>query len=74
MCLNCGCHIAHEDHGNPANLTFEDVKAAAEANDMGVAESLVMMVETAEEDRHQHEAEYETGEHSIFRAGQGRRA
>ncbi len=72
MCLNCGCHMAHEDHGNAANLTFEDVKAAAEANDMGVAESLVMMVETAEEDRRQHEGEYETGEHSILRAGQGR--
>lgn len=71
MCLNCGCHMAHDDHGNRANITFEDVKAAAEANDMGVAESLVMMLETAEEDRRQHEREYETGEHSILRAGQG---
>lgn len=72
MCLNCGCHKAHDDHGNRANITYEDVKAAAEANDMGVAESLVMMLETAEEDRLDHRAEYETGEHSILRAGQGR--
>lgn len=71
MCLNCGCHLAHDDHDNPANITFEHVKAAAEANDMGVAESLVMMLETAEEDRREHQGEYETGEHSILRAGQG---
>ena len=31
MCLNCGCHMAHDDRGNPANITFEEVKAAAEA-------------------------------------------
>lgn len=71
MCLNCGCHMAHEDHGNPSNITYEDVKAAADANGMGVAESLVMMLETAEEDRRQHDNEYETGEHAILRAGQG---
>lgn len=71
MCLNCGCHAAHDDHDNRANITYEDVKAAAEANGMGVAESLVMMLETAEEDRRSHADEYETGEHSILRAGQG---
>lgn len=32
MCLNCGCHKAHDDHENAANITYEDVKAAAEAN------------------------------------------
>ena len=71
MCLNCGCHAAHDDHGDAANITYEDVKAAAEANGMGVAESLMMMLETAEEDRRDHAGEYETGEHSILRAGQG---
>lgn len=57
MCLNCGCHRAHDAHGEPANITYEDVKAAAEANGMGIAESLVMMLETAEEDRRQHQGE-----------------
>lgn len=23
MCLNCGCHLAHEDHGSSANVTYE---------------------------------------------------
>ncbi|MBA2627489.1 MAG: hypothetical protein H0U85_05710 [Gemmatimonadales bacterium] len=72
MCLNCGCHKAHDDHENAANITYEDVKAAAEANKMGVAESLMMMLETAEEDRRDHTSEFETGEHSILRAGQGK--
>ena len=71
MCLNCGCHLAHDQHGNAANITYEGVRAAAEANGMGVAESLMMMLETAEEDRLQHSSEYETGEHSIIAAGRG---
>lgn len=69
MCLNCGGHTAHE-HGDKSNITYEKVKAAADANGMGVAESLVMLLEAAE-DRRDHQAEYETGEHSILRAVQG---
>jgi hypothetical protein len=71
MCLNCGCHEAHDDHGNPANITYESVRKAAEANKMGVAESIAMMLETAEEDRVAHRDEYETGEHAIVSAGRG---
>ena len=71
MCLNCGCHKAHDDHGKAANITYEDVKRAAEANEMGVAESLAMMLETAEEDRVDHRDEYETAGHSIFSAPRG---
>ena len=71
MCLNCGCHLAHDQHGNAANITYEALKAAADANDMGVAESLMMMLETAEEDRQEHASEYETGKHSIVGAGSG---
>jgi hypothetical protein len=68
MCLNCGCHDAHDDHGNPANITYESVKNAADANEMGIAESIAMILETAEEDRVGHRGEYETGEHSIVSA------
>ena len=33
MCLNCGCMRAHDDMGMPGvNITYEDVKRAAEAN------------------------------------------
>lgn len=69
MCLNCGCHDAHDDHGNPANITYESVQKAAQANDMGIAQSIAMMLETAEEDRVTHRQEYETGEHSIISGG-----
>jgi hypothetical protein len=69
MCLNCGCHMAHDDHGDPANITYETVKKAAKANDMGVAESIAMILETAEEDRVSHRQEYETGEHAIISGG-----
>jgi hypothetical protein len=68
MCLNCGCHLAHDPHGSDANITYEDVKRAADVNGMGVAESLAMMLETAEEDRASHRSEYETGEHAILSA------
>ena len=68
MCLNCGCHKAHDDHGDPANITYETVAKAAKANDMGIAESIAMMLETAEEDRVGHGHEYETGKHSILSA------
>ncbi len=68
MCLNCGCHKAHDDHDDQRNITYEDVRAAAEANGMGIAESLVMVLETAEEDRTAHGGEYETGGHSILSA------
>ena len=68
MCLNCGCHKAHDDHGNPANITYETVRKAAEANKMGIAQSLAMILETAEEDRVAHSNEYETGSHAIVSA------
>lgn len=66
MCLNCGCHDAHDDHGNSANITYEDVKKAAAANEMGIAESIAMILETADEDRIQHGGEYETGDHPVW--------
>ena len=33
MCLSCGCGKPHDDHGNDANITYEDVKKAADAAD-----------------------------------------
>ena len=31
MCLSCGCHERYESHGNPDNITMDDVRAAASA-------------------------------------------
>ncbi len=39
MCLSCGCGEPHNDHGDPNNITFEDLRAAAEAGDVSVEEA-----------------------------------
>jgi hypothetical protein len=50
---------AHDEMGKPGvNITYEDVKRAAEANDMTVDESLEMIARTADKDRGEHAAEY----------------
>ncbi len=59
MCLNCGCMAAHDDMGKPAvNLTYEDVKRAADANRMTVDATLAMIAKTAQKDRGDHPKEY----------------
>lgn len=59
MCLNCGCMRAHDDMGKPdVNITYERVKAAADANGMTVEETLDMIAQTAEGDRSTHPSEY----------------
>ena len=41
MCLNCGCMRAHDDMGMPGtNITYEDVKRAADANGKTIDETL----------------------------------
>ena len=60
MCLNCGCMRAHDDMGKPGiNITYEDVRRAADANGMTVEESLAMITETSDKDRTDHPAEYQ---------------
>jgi hypothetical protein len=59
MCLNCGCMRAHDDMGKPGvNITYEDVKRAAEANGKTVEETLETISRTADKDRIDHAAEY----------------
>jgi hypothetical protein len=59
MCLNCGCMRAHDDMGKPGiNITYEDVKRAAEANDKTIDETLETIARTADKDRGDHPAEY----------------
>ena len=31
MCLTCGCGEPHNDHGDPAHITYEKFKEAADA-------------------------------------------
>ena len=59
MCLNCGCMRAHDDMGKPGiNITYEDVKRAANANEMTVEQTLEMISKAADKDRGDHPDEY----------------
>jgi len=59
MCLNCGCMRAHDDMGKPViNITYEDVKRAADGNGMTVDATLAMIARTSDKDRGDHPAEY----------------
>ena len=59
MCLNCGCMRAHDTMGKPGiNITYEDVKRAADANAMTVDATLAVIARTSDKDRGDHPAEY----------------
>jgi hypothetical protein len=59
MCLNCGCLQAHDDMGKPGiNITYEDVRRAADANAMTVDATLAMIARSGAKDRDDHPAEY----------------
>jgi hypothetical protein len=59
VCLNCGCLRAHDEMGKPGiNITYETVKAAAEANGMSVDDALAMIARTSDKDRGDHPNEY----------------
>ena len=62
MCLNCGCMRAHDDMGKPnVNITYEDVKRAADATGKTVDETLETIARTTAKDRGEHPAEYAAG-------------
>ncbi len=51
--------LAHDDMGKPGiNITYEDVKRAAEANGTTVEQTLATIAKTADKDRGDHPAEY----------------
>ena len=39
MCLSCGCGEPNEDHGNPANITYDDLKEAADSEGLTVEQA-----------------------------------
>ena len=57
MCLTCGCMDAHLEMGE-SNITFEDVKRAADENGRSVADTLDIMERTEAKDRGDHPEEY----------------
>jgi predicted metal-dependent phosphoesterase TrpH len=59
MCLTCGCMDAHLEMGE-ANITYEDVKRAADANGRSVEETFDIIERTKAKDVQQHPNEYAT--------------
>jgi hypothetical protein len=57
MCLTCGCMDAHRVM-SPQDITYEDLKAAADVNDRSVAETLDIWDRTVAKDRGEHAPEY----------------
>jgi hypothetical protein len=57
MCLTCGCGDAHLEMGE-ANITYEDLKRAADENGKSVGETIQIMERTEDKDRQQHREEY----------------
>jgi hypothetical protein len=57
MCLTCGCMDAHREMGE-ANITYEDIKRAADENGQSVEETLRTFEATAAKDRREHSQEY----------------
>jgi hypothetical protein len=60
MCLTCGCMDAHLKMGEH-NVTYEDLKAAADENGRSVAETLEIVNRTAAKDKDEHPQEYAPG-------------
>jgi hypothetical protein len=57
MCLTCGCMDAHREMGE-ANITYEDIKRAADENGRSVEETLQTFEATEAKDRREHPQEY----------------
>jgi hypothetical protein len=58
MCMTCGCMDAHREMGE-ANITYDDIKRAAEDNGRTVEETLQTFEATAAKDRREHRDEYQ---------------
>jgi hypothetical protein len=59
MCLTCGCMDAHLEMGE-SNITYEDVKRAADENGRSVAETFDVIDRTRTKDAKEHPQEYGT--------------
>ena len=46
MCLTCGCGEPNDDHGDPAHITYDDLKKAADAAEISVDEAAKNFQET----------------------------
>jgi hypothetical protein len=47
MCMNCGCGLPYDKHGQPANIDANDLHRAGAVNDQSLDETIRHMAETA---------------------------
>jgi hypothetical protein len=64
MCMTCGCMDAHREMGE-ANITYDDIKRAAEENGRTVEETLQTFDATAAKDRREHRDEYQASSQPV---------
>jgi hypothetical protein len=57
MCLTCGCMDAHLEMGEH-NITYDDVKKAADENGRSVRETFDIVERTVAADKEKHASEY----------------
>lgn len=48
MCMNCGCGLPDEDHGNAVNITADELRQAGDANGQSLRESAQHILEAVE--------------------------
>lgn len=48
MCLTCGCGEPHDDHGDAANITYEELKKAADAAEISLDDAVKNIQETVQ--------------------------
>lgn len=58
MCLTCGCDKAHDDHGDPAHLTIDDVSRSAAVDGISVREAGRRIRQALKADRAVHPGEH----------------
>jgi len=46
VCLTCGCGEPNANHGDPAHITYDDLKKAADAAHITVEEAAANLDET----------------------------
>ena len=46
MCLTCGCHLPHENHGKKDYLTIEDLEKSAAIDRYSIETAMRYLIET----------------------------
>ncbi len=48
MCMNCGCGLPNDDHGEATNITADKLRQAGDANGQSLRESAQHILEAVE--------------------------